>query len=227
MLNLLFDLEKHFDNKLNIQHHLAPVGPWLVVPACPKQVARKERTTCTPKSAVRLCLAFFLFLFVCQGSAQSIKMREYKVKAAFLYSFSKFVDWPLTSFENAESPFVIAILGDDPFGSFLERTVAGEKVKGHPIVIQRYKIMEDSNRCHILFINTKEVLPLKEKMNEILPNTLTVSDNPEFNETGGMIRFMMKDHKIRLVINPTAIKAAELTISSKLLNVAEIYELSR
>ena len=149
--------------------------------------------------------------------------REYNIKAVFLYNFARFVEWPASTLGNAETPFVIGILGDDPFRSVIDQTVAGEKIKGHPIVIQRYKTVHEIKHCHILYISAREAT----KLNEILfalknKNVLTVSDMASFTATGGMIRFMTKDNKIRLQINPEAAKAADLNISSKLLNVAEI-----
>jgi hypothetical protein len=136
-----------------------------------------------------------------------------------------FVEWPSSSLGSPETPFVIGILGDDPFRSVIDQTVAGEKIKGHPIVVQRYKNVNEIRNCHILYISAREA----PKLNEILfsiknKHILTVSDMPNFTAAGGMIRFMTKENKIRLQINPDAAKAADLTISSKLLNVADIVE---
>jgi hypothetical protein len=160
---------------------------------------------------------------ICAG--QSTVSREYSIKAVFLYNFARFVEWPPSTLANPEIPFVIGILGDDPFRSVIDQTVAGEKIKGHSIVIQRYKAVHEIKNCQILYINAREA----RKLNEILfaiknKNILTVSDMANFTVTGGMIRFMTKDNKIRLEINPEAARAAELTISSKLLNVADIVE---
>jgi hypothetical protein len=172
--------------------------------------------------SVRACTVALLFIiFSFQLHAQT--SREYIIKAGFLYNFTQFVDWPSNAFQNAEAPFVIAILGDDPFRAALDTAVAGEKVKGHSIVIERYQNVKDIKNCHILFINHKESTRLKE----ILPalpskHILTVSDIPDFATTGGMIRFITKKNKIKLQINLKASKEAELIFSSKLLQVADI-----
>jgi hypothetical protein len=149
--------------------------------------------------------------------------REYHIKAVFLYHFAMFVEWPASSLGSAETPFVIGILGDDPFRSVIDETVSGEKIKGHPIIIQRYKNVHEVKNCHILYISAREA----PKLNEILfaiknRHILTVSDMANFTGVGGIIRFMTRDNKIRLQINSAAAKAADLTISSKLLNVADV-----
>ncbi|MDQ6815449.1 MAG: YfiR family protein, partial [Bacteroidota bacterium] len=147
----------------------------------------------------------------------------YNIKARFIYNFTQFVEWPAATFSSAEAPFIIGILGEDPFGSALDDLVSGEKVKDHPIIIQRYQNVKDIKSCHILFINNKEGGKLKEIFAS-LPNRniLTVSDIPDFAAIGGIIYFVTKKNKIKLQINLPASKVADLTISSKLLQVAEI-----
>jgi hypothetical protein len=176
---------------------------------------------------INVCAIALLCLSIQVHAVGQTRTSEYNVKAAFLYNFAQFVEWPVDAFRG-ETPFVIGILGDDPFGSFLDQTVSGEKVKGRPIIIQRYRDLKDIRNCHILFITSKEA----DRIKDILPllarkNTLTVSDHPFFAKAGGMIRFMTRDNKIKLQINPTAAKAVDLNISSKLLRVAEIVETAR
>jgi hypothetical protein len=168
-------------------------------------------------------LAMLLSTLSLSSLAQPVISREYQVKATFLFHFTQFVDWPPTSFENEKSPFIIAVAGNDPFGKILDETVAGEKVKGHPIVVQRVKSLRDLEACQLLFVSTEDNSLVKEIIGSIPLKVLTVSDNQDFNNLGGMIRLMKKDNKIKLVINSLAIKSAELEISSKLLNVAEIF----
>jgi hypothetical protein len=177
-------------------------------------------------SSFKQCIKAFAFLIVCclvyaQATAQA-PVREYQVKAVFLYNFTQFVEWPPSAFNGTNAPFVIGILGPDPFGGFLDETVAGEKMNGHPMVVQRYTDLKDAMACHILFIN----LPNQSEVLTGLNNrsTLTVSDKDNFARIGGMIRFFTEKNKIRLQINPSAAKAANLIISSKLLRVAEIIE---
>lgn len=156
--------------------------------------------------------------------AQSQPDRHYQVKAAFLFNFTQFVEWPVTTFQHAEEPLVIAVIGQDPFGTYLDEVVAGESMQGHPMVVRRLNPEDEIEDCHILYIN----LPDREKTEEVLEKVkgrsiLTVSDMPDFLKSGGMIRFVTVNNKIQFQINPAASIAADLTISSKLLNLAEIF----
>ena len=156
-------------------------------------------------------------------SAQNPPSREYQIKAVFLFNFSQFIEWPQYSFANSQSAFVIGILGEDPFGPYLEKTTENEKVNNHSITIQRYKSIDEIGSCHILFIHSNEA----DKMPQIISalkgrSVLLVGDTPTFIEQGGMVRFYTLNNKIHLQINPEASKAAGMSISSKLLRLAEI-----
>jgi preprotein translocase subunit Sec61beta len=150
---------------------------------------------------------------------------EYQLKAVFLYNFSHFVSWPEDSFKDADSPFVIGILGENVFENHLEATVDGEKVDGHPIVVKYFKTPEEIGSCHILFISRS----YSSSLHKIIPalknrQTLTIGDADNFTKSKGMIRFYNSDNKVRLEINPQAIDAAGLEVSSKLLNLATLYK---
>jgi hypothetical protein len=161
--------------------------------------------------------------------AQKAVSNEYQIKAVFLFNFAQFVTWPPEAFASPDQPLRIGILGGDPFGTFLDETVKGEKVGDHPLVIQRYGGVEEVRDCQILFINAsgrggevKEILSaLKGK------SILTVGDKEGFIQGGVMVRFFMEGNKIRLRINPEAAKNAGLTISSKILRLAQISEPGR
>ena len=86
-------------------------------------------------------------------AAEEITAPEYKVKAAFLYNFAKLVEWPSNAFASAQSPFVLGVLGTDPFGKSLDEVVAGKKVHGHPVVVTRFEHRLDATNCHLLFIS--------------------------------------------------------------------------
>ena len=156
--------------------------------------------------------------------AQTSAIPEYQVKAAFLFNFTKFVEWPPSSFSTPQAPLVIGIYGKDPFGSYLKETVAGEKIDGHPLVIQYYSSIEEIRTCHILFINETETHKVKQVIESLKGRSiLTVSDKPDFMKNGGMIRLFIENNKTRLRINREATEAANLVISSKLLRIAEIF----
>ena len=155
--------------------------------------------------------------------AQSSPNPEYQLKAVFLFNFAQFVEWPPSAFPNSQTPLVIGILGEDPFGPYLDETVRGEAVQAHPLAVQRSRRVEEIRNCHILFVGRQE----QERLGEILDTlkgrpALTVSDADGFARRGGMIRFVTDRNRIRLRINLEAARDAQLTLSSKLLRPAQI-----
>jgi hypothetical protein len=169
-----------------------------------------------------MLLATLCLLFASMLWAQTAT-REYNIKAAFLFNFTRFINWPAAAFEGATAPFIIGILGDDPFGPTIDATVKGENYQGHPMVVERYKSVKDMKPCHILFVPNQDSLDLQEILKSpTLKNTLTVGERPNFVPTGGIIRLKNENNKVKLQINPAAAKAAELSISSQLLRLAEI-----
>ena len=143
---------------------------------------------------------------------------EYEVKAAFLYKFASFVEWP----PDPPSPTLcIGVVGQDPFGSMLEGVVKGKSINGRNFQIRRYKSAQDAVACHIIFISSSERSRLRSVLDRLRGSAaLTVSDNPGFCESGGMIDFEILDQKVRFAINQEAAEQAHLKLSSKLLNVA-------
>jgi YfiR/HmsC-like len=164
-------------------------------------------------------------LVVCAArlGAQTGQASEAQVKAVFLFNFAQFVDWPADAVPDSQAPLVIGILGGDPFGDVLDATVRGERRGRRPFVVHRFQRVEDITRCDILFIS-RSVADQPDDVLTRLKNRpiLTVSDAERFAERGGMIRFVTDRGRIRLQINPVSAEAAHLTISSKLLRVAEV-----
>lgn len=176
---------------------------------------------------IRLGLAWSILLCVIAPCswAQSSVSKEYQVKAVFLYNFTQFIQWPSKAFSKAEDPFRIGILGNDPFGAFLDQTVLGEKVNGHPLVIQRYGNIEDVKDCHILFVAQTENERLGKALADLREKgILTVGDSDGFLQNGGVILFFTKGNRVRFKVSLGAAKRAGLTISSKMLRLAEISE---
>jgi len=173
---------------------------------------------------LRRTLAFAGLLVAGRGvAAQVARASEYEVKAVFLYNFAQFVDWPAEAFPASDTPLAICVLGDDPFGDALDQTVRDERLGGRPFQVRRYQSVDEIQACHILFISRPqgarpEVILASLKHRPIL----TVSDADGFAERGGMIRFVTDRSRIRLQLNLAATEAAHLTISSKLLRVAEV-----
>lgn len=172
-----------------------------------------------------ISIALLVFIF---GNGQLFSQTsfasEYQVKAVFLFNFSHFITWPNHSFEDQYSTFIIGIIGDDPFGPFIEAAVEGERIGTHVIRVQRYSSISEIKNCHILYIGTKDPEQIKKILHEVSGrNILTVGDTPNFARWGGMIRFYTEQNKIRLQINNTIARAEGLKISSKLLRVAQVF----
>ncbi len=151
-----------------------------------------------------------------QAQAQAEDL-EYHVKAAFLYKFSLFVEWPAESFTAEDSPIEIGVLGDDPFGEILEKTVEEKTAQGRPFVIRRSRTIEELAGAHILFISSSEQ-PRIEKIIEATRGkpVVAVGDTEDFAESGGLLSFVITDNKVRLKMNLTTAEASPLKISSKL-----------
>ena len=146
---------------------------------------------------------------------------EYQVKAAYLFNFLKFVQWPADAFQDSLAPIMIGIVGDDPFGEALPQVVVGKTVQGRDLVIRKYHVGEDLRGSHILFISASE----KKRLPQVLASlqgssVLTVADMDHFVESGGMIQFLIEDSRVRFAIDVGAASRAHLKISSKLLSLA-------
>lgn len=167
-----------------------------------------------------------LFLMINIGftSAQPPVTKEYQLKSVFLFHFSSFIEWPSSAYNELQSPFVIGILGENPFSTYLDATVAGEKVMERAVTVRQFVSVDDIENCQILFINFKGDSLIRKTVS-LLNNrpVLTVSDAKNFTSLGGMIAFATVSNKIRLHINVVAARNAGLIISSKLLRLAEIH----
>lgn len=156
--------------------------------------------------------------------AHSDASREYDLKAVLLYHFTQFVEWPPTSFAGADTPLVIGILGHDPFGPVLDDLVRQETHDHRRIVVERYRAVEAIGNCQILFISASESRALPRILAVLRGRPiLTVGDFDGFDLRGGMIRFERNpDDRIGIRINLAAAKASGLTVSARLLRVAEV-----
>ncbi len=148
---------------------------------------------------------------------------EYQVKAVFVLNFSRFIAWPNSSFTDANQPFVIGVLGSDPFGTHLDDAVRGEHVDAHPLVVRHFADIAAVSNCQILFIDRSEAGQLGSILAALAHrSTLTVSDLDGASRRGVMIQFATEDNRIRLHINPDSARAAGLAISAPLLQLAQI-----
>ena len=148
---------------------------------------------------------------------------EYQVKAAYLFNFLKFVEWPDDAFANSLSPIVIGVVGDDPFGGALPQVVTGKTVQGRELTIHKYHTGEDMRGAHILFISSSEKKSLLTILSSLHGSTvLTVADLEGFIDEGGMIQFVNENDRVRFAINVEATSRARLKMSSKLLSLAKV-----
>lgn len=147
---------------------------------------------------------------------------EYPLKAAFLYNFVKFVEWPADAFAGERSPLTVCVYGTDPFGDTLDNVVRGESVGERGLIVQRPDALDDLRDCHVLFISRSE----RSRLSEVLARVqgepvLTVGDTDGFLKAGGVINFVLEENKVRFLINPEAAGRSGLKISSKLLRLAK------
>lgn len=156
-------------------------------------------------------------------SADASAHREYAIKAAALFNFVPFIHWPVESFPADDTPVVIGILGPDPFGPVIDRIVAHETLRGHPIRIERYASLHAIGRCHILFIARGARDTWRKHATSLAHRPiLTVSDTEGFARGGGMVQFYTDRNRLRMIINLGAARAAGLNVSSKLLRLADV-----
>lgn len=160
-------------------------------------------------------------LLITSASLAWAQADEYRVKAAFVYNFAKFVEWPAASFKNAADPITICVLGN-PFGDRLTETVTGKQIDDRRLRVREVSDPAEDVGCHILFIagdakRTSELLgQLKTRQ------ILTIGESPNFAAAGGVIGFKLESGRVRLQINVHSADRAHLRISSKLLSLAEL-----
>jgi YfiR/HmsC-like len=176
------------------------------------------------RSTLRLILLAGAGLFVSMHGLQAADApTENQVQAVFLYNFSRFVEWPAQAFAAPSDPFVIGILGSDPFGARLDEAVRNEQINGHPLSVRRFRNVAEVENCQILFVDRSETAHLEQILAALdHRSTLTVSQADGAAQRGVMIQFATENNRIRLRINVDSARASGLTISSKLLRPAEI-----
>jgi hypothetical protein len=151
---------------------------------------------------------------------------ESALKAAVLFNFTKFIDWPADAFPDEKSAFNLCLLGDDPIGASLDAIVANESWNGRPITVRRLPRGADPHACQILFFGRTE----RERSAgdaEVLAalrgaNVLTVGETDRFLAEGGHIRFFLDANRVRFEVNLPAVERTRIKISSKLLRLARL-----
>jgi hypothetical protein len=176
---------------------------------------------CSP--CMSLVIALWLFVGVPYLQSEQPKAREFEVKAAYLYNFARFVEWPDDGNGNRDGngSLEICVLGADPFGQTLDATVAGQTVGGKNVAVKRISKPQDVGPCRIVYISSPEEWHLKDVLAALdKARVLTVSDIPRFSERGGMIGFVLDGNRVRFDVNLASAQGAGLTLRSELLKVA-------
>ena len=159
------------------------------------------------------------------GESAPGSLSEYQIKAAYLYYFSTYVDWPPESLSRTGEPLVIGVLGVDPFGAILDDTLRGKTINNRRFVVKRFQNIKEARDSHLLFISTSE----RDRLPSILKAlegaaVLTVGEIDQFASRGGQIAFRMEDKKVRFDINIAAVERARLKISAQLMKLGRIVE---
>jgi hypothetical protein len=195
----------------------------------PKRVCEITRNEKRPSLLRLRCIVTLLSLQIfinvvnhLQVNAQDA-LSEYQVKAAYLFNFLKFVEWPDESFADPLAPIVIGVVGEDPFGNALPQVVIGKTVQGRDLVIRIYHAGEDLRGAHVLFISASERKRLPMILSSLRGSSvLTVADTAAFLDAGGMIQFLNENGRVRFAINVDVTGRAKLKMSSKLLSLAKV-----
>lgn len=155
------------------------------------------------------------------GGGPAPPLDEYQVKAAFLYNFAKFVEWPAETFQSASEPIAICVVGADPFGHELENAVKGKTIDGRPLTARRIADIRQSAGCRILFAGAPDRKRLSPVFAGVLgKGVLTVGEAEETSSTGAMITFTMENGKVRFEVNVEVADREKVRLSSKLLSLA-------
>jgi hypothetical protein len=154
---------------------------------------------------------------------QAQSATEYQVKAAFLFNFAKFVEWPADAFPGVDAPLQICLLGQDPFGREFEEVIGDKSVNGHRIEVIHPSGVPQARGCQIIFVSSSEKRQALEILRGLRGATvLTVGDSAGFAGMGGIINFVLDDGRVRFEITVKAAERAHLKISARLLTVAKL-----
>ena len=178
------------------------------------------------RRALLLVLGIAAGVLALPGASLAVDLHppgEYEVKAAFLYNFTKYVEWPVPAFRESGDSLVICVLGRDPFGSILDETLRGESVHAKKLAIRRLARVDEAAGCHVLFVSSSEERDVARILKAIeVTSVLTVGEVEGFAERGGIVNLRKEQNKVRFDINVEAAERSGLKISSQLLKLGKI-----
>lgn len=159
------------------------------------------------------------------SDARAQAASEYSIKAGYLLLFTRYVQWPAQAFANEGEPINICILGDDPFGAVLDRTVAGQRSQNRPLRVHRLESTENADRCHVAFISARESDNEAQWLSDLAGRPiLTIGENTTALDSGCVLTFVSEQDRgqsrIRFDASFPAMRAASLKISSQMLVAA-------
>lgn len=189
------------------------------------RVTRAALMTKTWWNNLILPLMLAMAAILCLGRRAHAGAREYEVKAAFIYNFTQFIEWPKDSFADADSPFVIAVVGPDPFEGALEKIFAGKSAGGRPIITRHFDSAEGIGPCQLLFVPASmdgASRAIAEKVAKA--PILVVGESEALLAAGGTVRLLLEDGRMRFQINTDALDGARLKASAKLMQLARPYK---
>jgi hypothetical protein len=199
-------LEERYGGRLDWWRHLAP-----------RLDSRRIRR------ASFFILACWLLLNPLNAVSVNEESLEYPLKLAFLYNFTKFVEWPSDSFRDPDAPLAICVVGNDPFSPDLEAELRTRAVGSHPVEVRTLRSNDALSVCHMVFVPATEKNQAARILNSLKgSSTLTVGETEGFAGLGGIINLTIEQDKLHFEVNPLAAERAGLKISSKLLSMAKI-----
>ncbi len=170
-------------------------------------------------SGCKSSLIMAAVLVTTNATAQTVD--EYRVKAAFVFNFAKFIQWPAEAFKTSGDPLVICVVGQDQMANSLWETVNGNAIDGRPVIIRQIAIGQGPCDCQILFVGASAMKGFRSHAKEST-GVLTVGETPGFAADGGVINLKLEDGRVRFEINVAAAERQQLHISSKLLSLAQV-----
>ncbi len=190
-----------------------------------RQAGDRARTRPRTRGAVAPRLALLILGLLVVGLASDLRAqtigKEYQLKAAFLFNFTRFVEWPAARLADQSGPIVIAVLGKNPFGEELERIARGRLVHDRSVQVRHIDSAADLHSAHIVFIAAGEEHRLAAPL-QGLPGLLTVGESETFRDLGGIIRFTVVREQVRFEINQSSGEQAGLRLSGQLLKLATV-----
>lgn len=152
-------------------------------------------------------------------------LSEYEVKAAFLFNFTRFVEWPASAFATDKAPIVIGLFHSDPFGAALRRVVEGQTVRGRAVEIRVVKSYDEVRSCHLVFVSAAEERRIPDLLRSgAAGRVLVVGESSGFAQAGGVMNFVMDGSRVRFEVNLRAAERAGLKLSSRLLSMARLVD---